>query len=1413
MDNKILNVKPLSFIQWLETQQTVFEDLSTNLKLYQEYLNNWTNNKKTNKDNFLTDIYIDLIKELSFNFSSEEEKRFIANFDYTKKDNLDIIVPFFIKKLKNICLYLSQKREELKEKFYTIPYKGTNISVSKLVKNIIISNIESGFSQKILEGKTTIPSQSAVNLFLDIKVEELYDTKNYFDFNKDDVNTSTDIIDFDSDLFLNIKNSIINAIEKYPIFVNDLINSLSVKLSLSGNELELLKNKDFINYLNDNNVDNLKLNLFKKLAPKYASCNFYYLSTGNTVSEKVSGILFEPYNLKKDVTQNLLNKNNISYVYSQNLDELYTVYELGKFFIPNKIGVIKFNSFKNTPYINENALSPNSVYIYPDPNIVEDKNNIISFKVDVSWNRIGRENGFRFGDVITDNQYQLFYPYSSYSQELNTQPTGLSISTDDVEFWSKDEKNQWLSESNLWSNLEEVETLPVQSRVESLLFDSGITTSWFTDIYGNQFSLNKKLPENYSIFHKNHNSGGKIFVKETQTGLVSTFKHFFNTLYDKYPNKVIKELDGDIFSLYAIKNTIVIETSSFVILDSYEYNFEKNKIVNTTLPGVYIPKFTLNDKIEKFVNSFYCEEDRNLYVCFLKLLPILSASNYKSIYPVIYSLNTDTNVIEQIYPIIDFDVTIYSLSSNNFYNFSEIDIRRIEGSKFSYKKKDSIFNLTYYAFNNNNIPFIINEQFSKSPGLEKIYSYKPILHKPYYYVRDTNFSNPYFDLALRHSSTYSEQIGYKDINTFNYTLDKNFNDKFHFCSNIGPVYVNVPGNHYIQFDWNNYVFGNIFIGCKNIGITKVDNYNVVDLRDGSPGIILLEENKNYKILDYTVDNRVYTVSAFKPLNTNNTLINIIVSLSGSENLNDVLCKDLINTYKRVKIVKRGDGEGIITGDPSCLECGDICEFLFPLNSTISLKPSAVENNAFVGWLGAPCQGFAGNCSLQVTENTTITAIFNKIPEYTLTISSNLSGYIPSITNTDKLTCYSDRCVAVYRQNEVANLSADVFTGYYLARFTDTNCRNTYDCSVQMTNNLSVTAIYLSSANILEIYNLPIVDNFKPGTVYCSLDPENKIDTYNKYTVPSNTFVVISAELLPEYIFLNFEGSPCKNSNSVVCGFNITENKSISALYGLPSYTVSVFLSGNGLFTVESNNSIIEGKRIDAGTRYLSNNRNTISAKFLSGEMVEITGTALQVNPGTFTNWEIFSTYNFNTQDITSQIKKIIIPNLTTNVVITAIGITEFFDFVVEKVGRRSIEHVLGVKINNQREQIINFGTKSRSFRCVPGDNIKIKANFINNPAGSIPEKILYYTGSNDIIYNYNTDIHFILTDGFNTSNIPIQIEDNLNTEIDGITYFNQSQFKIPIYTETQSNNIMNIDNNEITFVPFTDNQTISAVFG
>jgi len=150
---------PITFLNWLELQAVVSTDIQTNLDNYRNYILEWDSRKNTalsRSNDFFNSLYINLFKELTVNFTTEEERRYVVNFDFTKTKNLDSIIPFFIDKLKSICLYYNTKRDGLREKVAMMPYKGTDFSIKKTIRTIILDDVESGNILKI--GKAECPS-------------------------------------------------------------------------------------------------------------------------------------------------------------------------------------------------------------------------------------------------------------------------------------------------------------------------------------------------------------------------------------------------------------------------------------------------------------------------------------------------------------------------------------------------------------------------------------------------------------------------------------------------------------------------------------------------------------------------------------------------------------------------------------------------------------------------------------------------------------------------------------------------------------------------------------------------------------------------------------------------------------------------------------------------------------------------------------------------------------------------------------------------------------------------------------------------------------------------------------------------------------------------------------------------------
>lgn len=1242
---------PVTFITWLEAKDKVSPDFKVNYTQYQEYIREWlrlNSSKKVADKSFFNALYIDLIKEITLNFSTEEERRFIVNFDYNKTDNLDIILPFFIEKLKGICLYYSNKREKLKETVSLIPYKGTNFHIQRITKNIIVDKLNEGFIQKANEGYASFPSLSSITNILDIRVEEIYDGENYYNKKPAPLSGAFGNVDIDPNLYLDFKESIKDAIKEYPVYLENLMGSFSINLNLSGTELNYLKPRDFLNYINTLSSQDLKLNIKRQLFPKYVSTNFYYVSVGSSKNSILSGELFNNPPLTGSKILNLSNRDHSTIATVQSLDNLFTSYEVGKFFTPSKTGVLQYNSFKKSYFIDVNKLTPNSIYVFPDPNVVEkSEDSPLTYKIDVTWNKQDLGGNFKFGDVISSKYYQRFYPYESIDQDLGKQSYGLSIAVDNVNFWGGEMDSTWTDEQ-LWPGLDKVEKLPLQSRFDSILVDKGDCVEWYSDVYGNEFGLYKQLDDTYSLYDKKKIIPGVLYTKNSVTNLVSTFNHFFNKILLKYPTEVQKDINNGIYSFYVLQDIILIEGKNNVILESYIFDLVNGEFLSNLLPGLYIPKSTINSNLEKFIGYYYVDKLEELYLCFTKLLPSLSSTNYKCIYPVIYKINLKDFNFNQIYPGRTFDAMVYSLSSNKYRDFPEIDLKYIEGYKFSYKEKFNIFNLTYCAYNYNDIPFYVNEQFSLENINNDLISYGSILNKPYYYVHDTNFSNPTLDTQFLFAGTYSENVGVKNETDFKWNTESSKYENFHFCSKINPVFINIPGTHYIQFDWGQYLNGNIFVGCENVQAALVDSVNYV-LFDGK-SYPISKEDTWYKIADIYFKGNLFTLSAFKPYNTNNSLLKFHVSSDTVPlSVNYILCDDLFSLYNNVKVKVVGDGYGIVTSDPFCVECGKLpsltsiplsgieCNFQFPRFSSITLLPSAVKDSVFAGWVGGTCDGSVGNCLLTVTDSVTISAVFNKIPKYTLTVSSNLPN-TRVITLDGTIDCLNSVCSAEYLQGTLVGVSAGPAPlGYDFERFKGFGLDFNNPIGVTMSDDYTLTAIYVSAYNNLEIFNLfrdnvfgPIIctlsgtfitENFylnlnngntlfhlsgesNFGTVYCSVSPDNLITGYaNFYEQRSKNITISAVEVVP-YKFRKFYGNPCEFAGKI-CSFPLTNTYSITSVFDLPYYTVSVYNSGTALFYTES----MDGN-LNLGTYSLKNTRNKTTFSYISGTVLTLSGVAV-----------------------------------------------------------------------------------------------------------------------------------------------------------------------------------------------------------
>ena len=96
---------PVSFLTWFNQKNYTTVDLDALFLQYKQYIIEWGRTKKVNAakvNETIRDSYIQVLRELIIDYSTEEEKRFITNADLSDPSDLDIVLPFFINKIKQI---------------------------------------------------------------------------------------------------------------------------------------------------------------------------------------------------------------------------------------------------------------------------------------------------------------------------------------------------------------------------------------------------------------------------------------------------------------------------------------------------------------------------------------------------------------------------------------------------------------------------------------------------------------------------------------------------------------------------------------------------------------------------------------------------------------------------------------------------------------------------------------------------------------------------------------------------------------------------------------------------------------------------------------------------------------------------------------------------------------------------------------------------------------------------------------------------------------------------------------------------------------------------------------------------------------------------------------------------------------
>jgi hypothetical protein len=498
---------PISFIEWLRFNSSLALTSEELFARYNSYLNNWFEAKNytpTATQDAVKTYYLDFINEIVLNFTSVDERRFLKNIDYTNNRDLAIAVPFFAKKIKDICIYFSTLRDTAKTAVVEYNLKGSNSGLERLIYNEISKTLEAQDLTALI--RTLNLSFSSIRNDTLVELEELYDNySDYFDlgtlpasaYNASGLRETDfvlNLFNIDAELYLNFDRSIVNAITSYPFFLTEIgTNNFSVLPAIDPARLDLLKDRDFINLINNNTENNLKLNLLSELNKKYTGTDFYYVSTGSSLTNVTSGILFQA----QSPFANYLNKLSPTVAFVPNEANLKTAKQQGLFFKPDRVGFLNFNNFNFTYNVNLTSLQTNTVYIFPDPNkfgnisgnTQQDQFSPLTFTEDNSFTQIDYSNCYKFGDVRSDPLLHTFRAYQAREQSIDFSNQGLSRYVDPQEFFEDLLKNKWAN-SDVYPLVPSI-FFPIETRLETLLSINKTLVQYKSDVYGNDYGLYK----------------------------------------------------------------------------------------------------------------------------------------------------------------------------------------------------------------------------------------------------------------------------------------------------------------------------------------------------------------------------------------------------------------------------------------------------------------------------------------------------------------------------------------------------------------------------------------------------------------------------------------------------------------------------------------------------------------------------------------------------------------------------------------------------------------------------------------------------------------------------------------------------------------------------------------------------------
>ncbi len=481
-------VAPFSFLDFINNTQADYspEEYSS---FYSSYLKEWHSKQGGTKEEQKTlfkDYYRQFIKEIVVNYTTETEKRFLEKIDFNDPADLDVAIPFFANRLKDIALFYKKKRDEGKYVIDRNKMKGSQTGLEKAIFDNIYNFIFNSEDSLNTENDEVFKAVQG----LGVEVEEFVDVYgDYFDV--PDTADGNNINEIDPKYWLDPDG--IEAITGELNFMGAIRSFTINPPAITPEEYDAICNPDnaLVQLYNQYTKGGIPINEFyalkRALVQKYIGTDIYYIDT--TAAVAVSGVMF----LADNPAANALNLQGADTATVPS-GQQKLLRDVGLNFQPDDIGLFKLQAETYNYTIDTSLIENDKVYIFPDPakfgNVSTNPqaDYPVYYKFDHRGNTRNVSSGFAAGDPKTTNKVTTFESYTT--KERNS------------------------------TQLKDYNDISYKLNFTDL-YNEGLVDKHQTDVYGNEYALFKYAPlqpqsEDASNTVKNLLLNGHLFYDQLE---------------------------------------------------------------------------------------------------------------------------------------------------------------------------------------------------------------------------------------------------------------------------------------------------------------------------------------------------------------------------------------------------------------------------------------------------------------------------------------------------------------------------------------------------------------------------------------------------------------------------------------------------------------------------------------------------------------------------------------------------------------------------------------------------------------------------------------------------------------------------------------------------------------------------------